>query len=285
MKKLSFYVMALAFCVLLVGAVAVSSPIEAGAFDTVGSAYVDVHMGDYNMVGLLTTSTNPSEPGGEVQHEYWTVSQDGNVTAYEGEEVPDSSSYMHIDKSEDGSTIVLTLHNVAPTECSYFRIETGNVYNVELVLEGENILRGDYSDAALQAQNVGPTYDAPAPSLTISGSGTLACYGADIVVKSEESGHIDEEMTRASGDGGSYSSYGIYAEGDFTVKAGATVTGIGGDIDVEEADMAESHGLYAEGNVKVEKGAELIGTGGDVSGNATMLFSGGVNAAGNLMEA
>ena len=61
MKKQSFYVMALAFCVLLVGAVAVSSPIEAGAFDTVGSAYVDVHTG-YNMVGLLTISTNPSNP-------------------------------------------------------------------------------------------------------------------------------------------------------------------------------------------------------------------------------
>ena len=182
MKKLSFYVMALAFCVLLVGAVAVSSPIEAGAFDTVGSAYVDVHMGDYNMVGLLTTSTNPSEPGGDAKAEYWTVSQTGEVEAYTGAGAP-----------------------------------------------------------------------------------------------------IHEEMTRASGDGGSYSSYGIYAEGDFTVKAGATVTGIGGDIDVEEADMAESYGVYAEGNVKVEKGAELIGTGGDVSGNATMLFSGGVNAAGNSL--
>lgn len=99
MKKLSFYVMALAFCVLLVGAVVVSSPIEAGAFDTVGSAYVDVHMGDYNMVGLLTTSTNPSEPGGDAKAEYWTVSQTGEVEAYTGAGAPDASSYMHIDKS------------------------------------------------------------------------------------------------------------------------------------------------------------------------------------------
>ena len=172
MKKLSFYVMALAFCVLLVGAVAVSSPIEAGAFDTVGSAYVDVHMGDYNMVGLLTTSTNPSEPGGDAKAEYWTVSQTGEVEAYTGAGAPDaSSSYMHIGKSNDGSTIVLTLHNVAP-ERDVFYIEAGNT-NVEIVLEGENILRGDYSDAALQAQNVGPTYDGPAPSLTISAPARL----------------------------------------------------------------------------------------------------------------
>ena len=270
MKKLSFYVMALAFCVLLVGAVAVSSPIEAGAFDTVGSAYVDVHMGDYNMVGLLTTSTNPSEPGGDAKAEYWTVSQTGEVEAYTGAGAPDASSYMHIGKSNDGSTIVLTLHNVAP-ERDVFYIEAGNT-NVEIVLEGENILRGDYtyeSDAALQARNFGLPYDAPAPSLTISGSGTLACYGADIVVESEEGGPIHEEMTRASGDEENYLSYGIYAEGDFTVKAGATVTGIGGDIDVEEADMAESHGLYAEGDVKVEEGAKLNGTSGDVTGEGT----------------
>ena len=166
MKKLSFYVMALAFCVLLVGAVAVSSPIEAGAFDTVGSAYVDVHMGDYNMVGLLTTSTNPSEPGGDAKAEYWTVSQTGEVEAYTGAGAPDASSYMHIGKSNDGSTIVLTLHNVAP-ERDVFYIEAGNT-NVEIVLEGENILRGDYtyeSDAALQARNFGVPYAAPPPAL------------------------------------------------------------------------------------------------------------------------
>ena len=276
MKKLSFYVMALAFCVLLVGAVAVSSPIEAGAFDTVGSAYVDVHMGDYNMVGLLTTSTNPSEPGGDAKAEYWTVSQTGEVEAYTGAGAPDASSYMHIGKSNDGSTIVLTLHNVAP-ERDVFYIEAGNT-NVEIVLEGENILRGDYtyeSDAALQARNFGLPYDAPAPSLTISGSGTLACYGADIVVESEESGPIHEEMTRASGDEENYLSYGIYAEGDFTVKAGATVTGIGGDIDVEEADMAESHGLYAEGGVTVK--GTLIAEGGNVlTEDAGYVYSSGI---------
>ena len=263
MKKLSFYVMALAFCVLLVGAVAVSSPIEAGAFDTVGSAYVDVHMGDYNMVGLLTTSTNPSEPGGDAKAEYWTVSQTGEVEAYTGAGAPDASSYMHIGKSNDGSTIVLTLHNVAP-ERDVFYIEAGNT-NVEIVLEGENILRGDYtyeSDAALQARNFGLPYDAPAPSLTISGSGTLACYGADIVVESEESGRIDEGMTRASGDEENYRSYGIYAEGDFTVEAGTTVTGIGGNVDVGEAFWAESHGVYAEGGVTVK--GTLIAEGGDV---------------------
>ena len=276
MKKLSFYVMALAFCVLLVGAVAVSSPIEAGAFDTVGSAYVDVHMGDYNMVGLLTTSTNPSEPGGDAKAEYWTVSQTGEVEAYTGAGAPDASSYMHIGKSNDGSTIVLTLHNVAP-ERDVFYIEAGNT-NVEIVLEGENILRGDYtyeSDAALQARNFGLPYDAPAPSLTISGSGTLACYGADIVVESEEGGPIHEEMTRASGDEENYLSCGIYAEGDFTVKAGATVTGIGGDIDVEEADMAESHGLYAEGGVTVK--GTLIAEGGNVlTEDAGYVYSSGI---------
>ena len=276
MKKLSFYVMALAFCVLLVGAVAVSSPIEAGAFDTVGSAYVDVHMGDYNMVGLLTTSTNPSEPGGDAKAEYWTVSQTGEVEAYTGAGAPDASSYMHIGKSNDGSTIVLTLHNVAP-ERDVFYIEAGNT-NVEIVLEGENILRGDYtyeSDAALQARNFGLPYGAPAPSLTISGSGTLACYGADIVVESEEGGPIHEEMTRASGDEENYLSYGIYAEGDFTVEAGTTVTGIGGDIDVEEADMAESHGLYAEGGVTVK--GTLIAEGGNVlTEDAGYVYSSGI---------
>lgn len=277
MKKLSFYVMALAFCVLLVGAVAVSSPIEAGAFDTVGSAYVDVHMGDYNMVGLLTTSTNPSEPGGDAKAEYWTVSQTGEVEAYTGAGAPDASSYMHIGKSNDGSTIVLTLHNVAP-ERDVFYIEAGNT-NVEIVLEGENIRRGDYtyeSDAALQARNFGLPYGAPAPSLTISGSGTLTCYGADIVVESEESGRIDEGMTRASGDEDDYYfSCGIYAEGDFTVKAGATVTGIGGDIDVEEADMAESHGLYAEGGVTVK--GTLIAEGGNVlTEDAGYVYSSGI---------
>ena len=276
MKKLSFYVMALAFCVLLVGAVAVSSPIEAGAFDTVGSAYVDVHMGDYNMVGLLTTSTNPSEPGGDAKAEYWTVSQTGEVEAYTGAGAPDASSYMHIGKSNDGSTIVLTLHNVAP-ERDVFYIEAGNT-NVEIVLEGENILRGDYtyeSDAALQARNFGLPYDAPAPSLTISGSGTLACYGADIVVESEESGPIHEEMTRASGDEENYLSYGIYAEGDFTVEAGTTVTGIGGNVDVGEAFWAESHGVYAEGGVTVK--GTLIAEGGNVlTEDAGYVYSSGI---------
>ena len=274
MKKLSFYVMALAFCVLLVGAVAVSSPIEAGAFDTVGSAYVDVHMGDYNMVGLLTTSTNPSEPGGDAKAEYWTVSQTGEVEAYTGAGAPDASSYMHIGKSNDGSTIVLTLHNVAP-ERDVFYIEAGNT-NVEIVLEGENILCGDYtyeSDVALQARNFGLPYDAP--SLTISGSGTLTCYGADIVVESEESGRIDEGMTRASGDEENYLSYGIYAEGDFTVKAGATVTGIGGNVDVEEAFWAESHGVYAEGGVTVK--GTLIAEGGNVlTEDAGYVYSSGI---------
>ena len=274
MKKLSFYVMALAFCVLLVGAVAVSSPIEAGAFDTVGSAYVDVHMGDYNMVGLLTTSTNPSEPGGDAKAEYWTVSQTGEVEAYTGAGAPDASSYMHIGKSNDGSTIVLTLHNVAP-ERDVFYIEAGNT-NVEIVLEGENILCGDYtyeSDVALQARNFGLPYDAP--SLTISGSGTLTCYGADIVVESEESGRIDEGMTRASGDEENYLSYGIYAEGDFTVKAGATVTGIGGNVDVEEAFWAESHGVYAEGDVTVK--GTLIAEGGNVlTEDAGYVYSSGI---------
>ena len=276
MKKLSFYVMALAFCVLLVGAVAVSSPIEAGAFDTVGSAYVDVHMGDYNMVGLLTTSTNPSEPGGDAKAEYWTVSQTGEVEAYTGAGAPDASSYMHIGKSNDGSTIVLTLHNVAP-ERDVFYIEAGNT-NVEIVLAGENILRGDYtyeSDAALQARNFGLPYDAPAPSLTISGSGTLACYGADIVVESEESGPIHEEMTRASGDEENYLSYGIYAEGDFTVEAGTTVTGIGGNVDVGEAFWAESHGVYAEGGVTVK--GTLIAEGGNVlTEDAGYVYSSGI---------
>ena len=274
MKKLSFYVMALAFCVLLVGAVAVSSPIEAGAFDTVGSAYVDVHMGDYNMVGLLTTSTNPSEPGGDAKAEYWTVSQTGEVEAYTGAGAPDASSYMHIGKSNDGSTIVLTLHNVAP-ERDVFYIEAGNT-NVEIVLEGENILCGDYtyeSDVALQARNFGLPYDAP--SLTISGSGTLTCYGADIVVESEESGRIDEGMTRASGDEENYLSYGIYAEGDFTVKAGATVNGIGGNVDVEEAFWAESHGVYAEGGVTVK--GTLIAEGGNVlTEDAGYVYSSGI---------
>ena len=46
MKKFGFYAAALAFCVLLVGVVAVSSPIEAEAWAT-GQPVVDITQGTY----------------------------------------------------------------------------------------------------------------------------------------------------------------------------------------------------------------------------------------------
>lgn len=45
MKKFGFYAAALAFCVLLVGVVAVSSPIEADAMDTPGRSNTHIRTG------------------------------------------------------------------------------------------------------------------------------------------------------------------------------------------------------------------------------------------------
>ena len=272
MKKLSFYVMALAFCVLLVGAVAVSSPIEAGALST-GSER-SIHVWPNGSITSLINNLGRDES-------FWAVDAEGGISSAQGK--PDGSyiAVRYEDKTKD--KVILTLNNVvAPEDCAFF-VQISNI-DVEVDLIGDNVLRGGLdSDEAIQPALMAVSIDGDgnvgevdaAPSLTISGSGTLACYGADIVVESEEGGPIHEEMTRASGDEENYLSYGIYAEGDFTVKAGATVTGIGRDIDVEEADMAESHGLYAEGGVTVK--GTLIAEGGNVlTEDAGYVYSSGI---------
>lgn len=161
MKKFGFYAAALAFCVLLVGVVAVSSPIEADAMDTLGHSNAHIRTGSVP-IDLIEGET--------VEYQFWSVDSSGNIRG--SNTVPESGGYI---KAEvDGGKITLTLNNVKVNPGVPFALDMGNA-NVELRLVGDNILNStDYWPAIYVTSE--DEYKSEY-NLTITGSGRLTCYG------------------------------------------------------------------------------------------------------------
>ena len=178
MKKFRFYALAAAFCALLVGAVAVSSPIEAEAFDT-NNASADVQYAAGERETYLFDPDNGKPIG-----EYWLFDAEGRLEAAEAGYTPaEGSSYIRAQL--EGEDVKLTLSNVRPSENGALKIHAGNA-DVIIELIGENVLKS----AGSPALNVG-NIDGPESNLTITGSGSLAfeavSRGAELAVLVENS--------------------------------------------------------------------------------------------------
>lgn len=167
MKKFGFYAAALAFCVLLVGVVAVSSPIEADAWAT-GQPVVDITQGTY--IGS-TSGQAFFDSMGNIKGHYWSLDEKGDATPFPLTKTPEpGDSYIEVVLS-DGK-LEITLSNIVSSAEHPFQLMTGNT-DVEIELIGKNVLRGSGSCPALWTTADG----GKTANLTITGSGSLTCYG------------------------------------------------------------------------------------------------------------
>ena len=121
MKKFGFYAAALAFCVLLVGVVAVSSPIEAEAWAT-GQPVVDITQGTY--IGS-TSGQAFFDSMGNIKGHYWSLDEKGDATPFPLTETPEpGDSYIEVELS-DGK-LEITLSNIVSSAEHPFQLMTGN---------------------------------------------------------------------------------------------------------------------------------------------------------------
>ena len=290
MKKFGFYAAALAFCVLLVGVVAVSSPIEADAMDTLGHSNAHIRTGSVP-IDLIKGET--------VEHQFWSVNPStGDITG--SDTVPASGGYI---KAEvDGGKITLTLNNVKVNPGVPFALDMGNA-NVELRLVGDNILNStDYWPAIYVTSE--DEYKSES-NLTITGSGSLTCYGngnsggaavyaeynltvtggAELYAYAED----PDAAAAGSGNGGTArtgdttSKHGLFAGGSLTVESGSVVEGVGGKLtDFASESVDCSDGVHVNGGITVESGGSLRGTGSEVNGTDGNMFIRGIYAGGSI---
>ncbi len=167
MKKFGFYAAALAFCVLLVGVVAVSSPIEAEAWAT-GQPVVDITQGTY--IGS-TSGQAFFDSMGNIKGRYWSLGENGTATQLTKTPEP-GDSYIEVVLS-DGK-LEITLSNIVSSAEHPFQLMTGNT-DVEIELIGNNVLRGSGECPALST--AADSFLGKTANLTITGSGSLTCYG------------------------------------------------------------------------------------------------------------
>ena len=269
MKKFGFYAAALAFCVLLVGVVAVSSPIEADAMDTLGHSNAHIRTGSVP-IDLIKGET--------VEHQFWSVNPStGDITG--SDTVPASGGYI---KAEvDGGKITLTLNNVKVNPGVPFAPDMGNA-DVELRLVGENILNSaDYWPAIYVTSE--DEYKSEY-NLTVTGGAELYAYAEDPAAAAGSGnggtaragdttskhglfagGSLRGTGSEVNGTDGNMFIRGIYAGRSITVEEGAAATGLGGNITRNGSSFAQlnSYGVYAEGAIDVD--GTLNGTGGDVT--------------------
>ncbi len=260
MKKFGFYAAALAFCVLLVGVVAVSSPIEADAMDTLGHSNAHIRTGSVP-IDLIEGET--------VEYQFWSVDSSGNIRG--SNTVPASGGYI---KAEvDGGKITLTLNNVKVNPGVPFALDMGNA-NVELRLVGDNILNStDYWPAIYVTSE--DEYKSEY-NLTVTGGAELYAYA-------------DEADGAGSGNGGTAragdttSKHGLFAGGSLTVESGSVVEGVGGKLTDFASDSVDcSDGVHVNGSITVESGGSLSGTGSEVNGTDGNMFIRGIYAGGSI---
>lgn len=203
MKKFGFYAAALAFCVLLVGVVAVSSPIEADAFSTLNPS-VDIEY------GTGYASTELFDYTGKPKSTYWVFNDTGKLEA--AGSAPAGSAYIKTQLV--GDDIELTLSNVTPAENSPLKVHAGNA-NVIIELIGENVLRSNGSPALY----IEKRSDAES-NLTITGDGRLTCLGVGSVYDSTVRGDIGAA---------------VYAGYNLTVTGGAKLYAYADEADADGA--------------------------------------------------
>ena len=298
MKKFGFYAAALAFCVLLVGVVAVSSPIEADAMDTLGHSNAHIRTGSVP-IDLIEGET--------VEYQFWSVdSSTGAITG--SNTVPASGGY--IEAEVDGGKITLTLNNVQVNPGVPFAPDMGNA-DVELRLVGENILNSAENWPAIYVTS--DSAQAGESNLTITGDGSLTCLGEGSVNDSTANGYVgaavyaqhdltvtggaklyayaDEPDADAegSGNGGTAragdttSKHGLFAGGSLTVESGSVVEGVGGKLNNFASESVDcSDGVHVNGGITVESGGSLSGTGSKVNGTDGNMFIRGIYAGGSI---
>ncbi|HIS67580.1 MAG TPA: Ig domain-containing protein, partial [Candidatus Scatomorpha merdipullorum] len=288
MKKFGFYAAALAFCVLLVGVVAVSSPIEADAMDTLGHSNAHIRTGSVP-IDLIEGET--------VEYQFWSVDSSGNIRG--SNTVPESGGYI---KAEvDGGKITLTLNNVKVNPGVPFALDMGNA-NVELRLVGDNILNStDYWPAIYVTSE--DEYKSES-NLTITGSGSLTCYGngnsvgaavyagynLTVTGGAELYAYADEADADAAGSGNggtaragdTTSKHGLFAGGSLTVESGSVVEGVGGKLNNATDSVDCSDGVHVNGSITVKSGGSLKGTGSEVNGTDGNMFIRGIYSGGSI---
>ena len=212
MKKFGFYAAALAFCVLLVGVVAVSSPIEADAMDTPGRSNAHIRT-DSVPTALIEGET--------AEYQFWSVNPStGAITG--SNTVPASGGY--IEAEVDGRKITLTLNNVQVNPGVPFAPDMGNA-DVELRLVGENILNSAENWPAIYVTS--DSAQAGESNLTITGDGSLTCLGEGSVNDSTANGYVGAA---------------VYAQHDLTVNGSLSATG-----GAAAGERAYSAGIYFSG--------------------------------------
>ncbi len=288
MKKFGFYAAALAFCVLLVGVVAVSSPIEADAWAT-GQPVVDITRGSPYINSTDGQAFFTSE--GKVKGQYWSLDENGTATQLPETQEP-GDSYIEVELS-DGK-LEITLSNIVSSAEHPFQLMTGNT-DVEIELIGNNVLRGSGECPALWTTAGGGI----TANLTITGSGRLTCYGngnsvgaavyaeynLTVTGGAELYAYADEADGAGSGNGGTAragdttSKHGLFAGGSLTVESGSVVEGVGGKLTDFASDSVDcSDGVHVNGSITVESGGSLRGTGSEVNGTDGNMFIRGIYA-------
>lgn len=298
MKKLGFYAAALAFCVLLVGVVAVSSPIEAEAWST-GQPAVDITQGS-PYIGT-TSGQAFFDSMGNIKGQYWSL--DGNGTATPLTETPEpGDSYIEVVLS-DGK-LEITLSNIVSSAEHPFQLMTGNT-DVEIELIGDNVLRGSGRCPALST--AADNFPGKTANLTITGSGSLTCYGngnsggaalsagynLTVTGGAKLYAYADEAEADAagagSGNGGTAragdttSKHGLFVGGSLTVESGSVVKGVGGELNNFASESVNcSDGVHVNGSITVESGGSLKGAGSEVNGTNGNMFIRGIYAGGSI---
>ena len=206
-------------------------------------------------------------------------------------------SYIEVELS-DGK-LEITLSNIVSSAEHPFQLMTGNT-DVEIELIGENVLRGSRECPALwTAANMGKT-----ANLTITGSGSLTCYGngnsggaavyaeCDLTVTggAELYAYAEDPAAAAgSGNGGTAragdttSKHGLFAGGSLTVESGSVVEGVGGKLNNFASESVDcSDGVHVNGGITVESGGSLRGTGSEVNGTNDNMYIRGIYAGGSI---
>ena len=206
-------------------------------------------------------------------------------------------SYIEVELS-DGK-LEITLSNIVSSAEHPFQLMTGNT-DVEIELIGENVLRGSRECPALwTAANMGKT-----ANLTITGSGSLTCYGngnsggaavyaeynltvtggAELYAYAED----PDAAAAGSGNGGTAragdttSKHGLFAGGSLTVESGSVVEGVGGKLTDFTGSVDCSDGVHVTGGITVKSGGSLKGTGSEVNGTDDNMFIRGIYSGGSI---
>ena len=205
-------------------------------------------------------------------------------------------SYIEVVLS-DGK-LEITLSNIVSSAEHPFQLMTGNT-DVEIELIGENVLRGSRECPALwTAANMGKT-----ANLTITGDGSLTCYGngnsvgaavyaeynLTVTGGAELYAYADEaDADAGSGNGGTAragdttSKHGLFAGGSLTVESGSVVEGVGGKLNNATDSVDCSDGVHVTGGITVKSGGSLRGTGSEVNGTDDNMFIRGIYSGGSI---